>query len=239
MKIEAIIFDKDGTLLDFDAFWISVSVKALEDVLAHYGMQQVPMEALLAPLGVRDGVTDPDGILCKGTYGQIGQAVYDVLCQYGFSAPCRELVDRVTDSYSQNAHAGQIRPTCPDLAEVLGGLKDRGLRLAVVTTDNREVTEICLKTLGIYQLFDKIYTDDGNTPVKPDPACALDFMNLVGADKGSTLMVGDTLTDVRFARNAGIKVLGVAKTPASRTLLQSADRIISDPSELPSVLSLC
>lgn len=236
MKMKAVIFDKDGTLLDFEAFWVCLSEKALGDVLAHYGKQEIPMEAVLKPLGVCNGVTDPDGVLCKGTYQQIGQIVCDVLCQYGCAIPCREVEAAVTDAYSRNTAAGQIKPTCPNLAEVLTQLKNRGIYLAVVTTDNREVTEICLKTLGIYQLFDKIYTDDGNTPVKPDPACALDFMNLVGADKDSTLMVGDTLTDVKFAQNARISVLGVAKTQASRQLLQRADGIITDPSELLSVL---
>ena len=40
MKADAIIFDKDGTLLDFDAFWVSLSVKALEDVLGELGTEQ-------------------------------------------------------------------------------------------------------------------------------------------------------------------------------------------------------
>ena len=39
MSVEAIIFDKDGTLMSFDAFWVSLSVKALEDVLGELGME--------------------------------------------------------------------------------------------------------------------------------------------------------------------------------------------------------
>ena len=38
MNIDAIIFDKDGTLIDFDAFWVSVSCKAIEEVLEKFAM---------------------------------------------------------------------------------------------------------------------------------------------------------------------------------------------------------
>lgn len=39
MRVDGIIFDKDGTLMSFDAFWVSLSVKALEDVLGQLGME--------------------------------------------------------------------------------------------------------------------------------------------------------------------------------------------------------
>ena len=39
MRFDGIIFDKDGTLMSFDAFWVSLSVKALEDVLGQLGME--------------------------------------------------------------------------------------------------------------------------------------------------------------------------------------------------------
>ena len=47
--------------------------------------------------------------------------------------------------------------------------------MAVVTTDNKAITHKCLKQLGIADIFDKIYTEDGHTPVKPTPYCAIDF----------------------------------------------------------------
>ena len=113
------------------------------------------------------------------------------------------------------------------MVDTLSKLKGKGVKLAVVTTDNRFITEKCLKSLGVYELFDKIYTDDGKTSVKPNPDAALEFCKEFNIDKENVVMVGDTMTDVKFARGAGIKVFGLYKTNENREkLLPYADKVI-------------
>lgn len=237
MNVDAIIFDKDGTLIDFDAFWVTVSTKALEDVLRHVGREDIPVCKLLVALGVHNGVTDINGALCKGTYEEMGQIVHDILNKCGCTISCDEVVQLVIDAYNRNADSGDIKPTCPDLADVLITLKKQNKKLAVVTTDNVEITDKCLIKLGIKELFDKIYTDDGKTPTKPDPHCAIDFANLVGVKKERLVMVGDTMTDMNFAKNAGIASIGIAKTDRNRAVLEPyADVVISKISHLANII---
>lgn len=237
MKADAVFFDKDGTLMDFDAFWVTVSVKALGDVLRQLGKQDVPVREILQSLGVRDSGTDIDGVLCKGTYNQIGQIVYEILYRYGCNASCKEVTDVVTDAFIHHSDAGEIKPTCPNLPEILTSLKQRNKKLAVVTTDNEEITRKCLKKLGIEELFDKIYTDDGKTPTKPDPYCAEDFLRLTGLEKEKAVMVGDTMTDVNFAKNAGITIIGVAKNEQNMQILKPhTDTVIPNLSNLLGML---
>lgn len=238
MQADAILFDKDGTLLDFDAFWISLSERSLGAVLARFARQEIPMCELLETLGVHGNAADPNGILCKGTYRQMGEAIHAILCRYGCKASADEVTDAVIAAYNANADAGEVRPTCPALREVLTALRARGKRLAVVTTDTDRVTLRCLQRLGIEDLFDRIYADDGKTPMKPDPFCADDFCRTFGIPKSRVVMVGDTLTDVGFARNAGISVVSLARSEQSRAMLLSvADAVISDLSELSDVLA--
>ncbi len=237
MKAEAIIFDKDGTLIDFDAFWVSVSVKAIEDVLKQTGMQEIPVTVVLEAFGVHDGVTDINGVLCKGTYEEMGHIVHGILREHGCSLTCDEVVRLVLDAYNRNADAGDVKPTCPELAEVLTGLKAQGIKLAVVTTDNLEITRKCLNKLGIAHLFDHVYTDDGEAPTKPDPACAYDFCRRVGVEKEHVVMVGDTMTDMRFAKNAGIFSVGLARNEQNYAVLSPhAGAVISAMTQLTSAL---
>lgn len=237
MGVDGIIFDKDGTLMSFDAFWVSLSVKALEDVLGRLGMEPGLVDEILEAFGVHDGVTDINGVLCKGTYAEMGEIVYEILFAHGCDADREDVVRAVEEAYSRNAAAGDVKPTCPDLAEALAELKAIGLRLAVVTTDNEPITRHCLAGLGVLQYFDVIFTDDGHTPTKPDPFCAGEFCRLYGLDKDRVMMVGDTMTDVRFAKNAGITAISLAPTPEKKALLAPhTDIIIEAISELTEIV---
>ncbi len=233
MNVDAIIFDKDGTLIDFDAFWVSVSCKAIEEVLEKFAMDTDLLSEILEAFGVHDGVTDINGVLCKGTYEQMGEIVYTILKDHGCEASCKDVVATVLAAYNKNADAGKVMPTCVNLEEVLRDFKAQGKKLAVVTTDNAHITRKCLTALGIEDLFERIYTDDGEYPTKPDPACVYNFCELVGVGKERVIMVGDTMTDVRFAKNAGITSVALARTEEQRNILSmSADIVISEISEL-------
>ena len=158
MKADAIIFDKDGTLIDFDAFWVPLTVKAVEAVLIKTNMKSAPMDRILEAFGISDGITSIEGVLCKGTYRQMGEIMHAILSEYGYNGSADELTALLINAYNESTDAGEIKPTCTELAEALTKLKKQNKRLAVVTTDNREITEKCLKALGIAELFDRIYT---------------------------------------------------------------------------------
>lgn len=233
MRADAIIFDKDGTLLDFDAFWVTVSVKALQDVLASLNEDPALLEDILAALGVQNGVTDIDGILCRGTYRQMGEAVYDILHRHGSAADCETVTSSVIAAYERHSASGEVKPTCPILPALLQELKKRGKKLAVVTTDNQKITTECLEKLGIKSFFDRIYTDSGDSPTKPHPFCALDFCRAMGVLPEHTVMVGDTMTDIRFAQNAGLTSVILTRTEkAKATFAPLADHTVTSLSEL-------
>ena len=100
MKIDAVLFDKDGTLMDFDAFWIPVSIKAIEYVLTKLHREDIPVDEFLASLGVYNGIADADGILCKGTYTQIGELVYIILKRYESKVELNNIVALVEKAFN-------------------------------------------------------------------------------------------------------------------------------------------
>lgn len=234
---DAVIFDKDGTLLDFDAFWVTVSRAALHDVLDQLGQDEQLAEQMLEAIGVHNGVTDIDSVLCKGTYAQIAQIVHKILQEQGCQVSFDRVHALVVDAYNKDAVYGKVKATCPHLRDILESLKQHHKKLAVITTDNPQVTAFCLHKLGIEDLFDKVYTDDGVIPTKPCPDCAEDFCRYAHLNKEDVVMVGDTMTDVDFAHGAGLHVVGVAKTAHNTEVLShDADAVIHDLSELADIL---
>lgn len=225
---EGIIFDKDGTLIDFDAFWVSVSKNVIKSILEEVKREDIPVGEMLASIGVYNEKSDIDGILCKGTYEQIATAFNCVLEKYGCMGLAKE---RIIDKFNKYSDSGEVKPTCENIKEVLAALKEYGIMLAVVTTDNLKITKKCLEKLDIIKFFDKIYTDDGIFPVKPAPDAAFDFSKSTGISVDKIMMVGDTMTDVRFAKNAGISVVGVGAESESRQRLAAfADAVFPDVS---------
>ncbi|MBQ7901234.1 MAG: HAD family hydrolase [Clostridia bacterium] len=219
MTVKAIIFDKDGTLLDFDAFWLTVSKNAINEILKEISRQDIPTEKILSALGVKNDITDINGVLCRGTYSQIAQEMYNTLIKYGCVCTFDDIEKRTIDAYHRNSDKGIVKATCDNICDVITGLKNMGIKLAVVTTDDPFVTQKCLQLLNIDKLFDIIYTDDGKLPTKPDPYCIYDLCERYGITTSDVIMVGDTVTDMNFAKNGGIKAIGVAKNENNKAIL--------------------
>ena len=234
---DAVIFDKDGTLMDFDAFWITLSDLALKDILRQVNLNVYLADEMLTAFGVQGDTVSVDGILCKGTYREMSECVHQILQSHGCEKDVDAVEEMVLSAYNRHAHESSVLPTCPHLRAVLETLKKQGKKLALITTDNREITLLCLEKLGVTELFDHIYTDDGLFPPKPAPAAAQDLCEKEKLSPDRVVMVGDTMTDIRFARNAGLKAIAVGKHAQNRSRLQAhADGVLHDVSELPGIL---
>lgn len=237
MSVKAVIFDKDGTVLDFAAFWLPVAVKATEIILSGLGIIDIPSEKVLEAMGVSDGVASINGSLCYGTYRDMAEDTNAVLRRYGYKCDIDELTQLVTETYHNVSDEGEIRPACDGLAEVMEELRERGIKIILVTSDGPAVTRKCLDGLGISKYFDKVLTDDGTHPNKPDPFMIDMLCREYGLDKSEIVMVGDTLTDLTFANNGGIRGIGLAADIENKAILfQKTDTVIPDVSHLNEVI---
>ena len=72
----------------------------------------------------------------------------------------------------------------------------------------------------------------------PDPLCIEMICEQFGYAKDELVMVGDTMNDIRFARNGGIRVIAVAGSEESRTYLaKEADAVVPDVSHAAAVIA--
>ncbi len=237
MSTKAVIFDKDGTVLDFDALWIPVAVKATEAILRKLKADKVPPEKILKSIGVSGDVSSINGSFCYGTYRDMAVDMRAVFSEYGYNFDIEMLTKLTVDAYHESISAGEIKPACDDIAEVFSGLRERGIMTVLVTSDGPAMTADCLSALGLSNSFDLVITDDGTHPNKPDPFIINKLCEDYGFLKSEVIMVGDTLADMNFAKNGEIRGIGISKTIENKAILFSAtDTVIYDISWLFTVI---
>ncbi|MCI5687692.1 MAG: HAD-IIIA family hydrolase [Emergencia sp.] len=111
-------------------------------------------------------------------------------------------------SHQKDIYEEMIEPF-PGIVELLKGLKEKGYQVGIVTSRLRNSTMIGLRKFGLAETADCIVTCEDTDKHKPDPEPALIALEKLSAKAEETLMVGDSMFDIKCAHNAGIKAVMV------------------------------
>lgn len=229
--MKGIIFDKDGTLMQFEPFWGGVARAAIREIAREAEISDLE-SVIEQAIGLTDNGIDTAGILCAGTYAQMAETVNAIVSKSGKSF--RFTARRIAEIFEKNIGYGEVLPTCESLAELLEGWKRRGYLLFLATTDDATITEYCLKGLSIADKFERLYTDDGSLLTKPAPDIIFEIERDFGLKEEDLYMVGDTMTDVLFAKNGKIKSVCVGRGVAGR----EANYAVDDVSRLDEIIEV-
>jgi phosphoglycolate phosphatase len=112
------------------------------------------------------------------------------------------------DLYSRNT--SKRSRLYPGVREGLDMLKAAGYPLGCVTNKAAQFTEPLLRDLGVYGDFAIVISGDTLPRKKPDPEPLLHAAGFFGVTPQSSLMVGDSISDVRAARAAGFRIVCVS-----------------------------
>jgi phosphoglycolate phosphatase len=135
------------------------------------------------------------------------------------------------------ARPGFVEPLYAGAGETLRRLKAEGWRMAIATGKSRPGVEAIVDMHGWADLFQSTHcADDG--PGKPHPAMLLQAMRACGAGPAQTIMIGDTVHDVRMAKAAGVRAQGVSWgfNTAAELNAAGADHVADDFTILNSML---
>jgi phosphoglycolate phosphatase len=202
MPLRAILFDKDGTFVDFDRTWGPAALAVMR-VLAKG--DAAALDRLVAASLV-DAATlrfDPASPLLAGStadFAPIWAKAIGIKATPAFNDEIDGLFEKI--GIQSLTPIGQ-----PELA--FRALRNRGLTLGVVTNDSERGAVAQVKALGIAECFSFIAGWDSGHGQKPGPGQIEAFLRLHGLQPSETIMVGDTLHDMHAARAAGVMALGV------------------------------
>jgi phosphoglycolate phosphatase len=201
---DLVVFDKDGTLVDFEFMWGRLAVAWVERLVAETGDRGLARD-LYRSMGydARQQRTKPQSPLAIASTGQLRAIVAGTLYRHGIPWPqAEDHTRRAFETGESLPLAELIRPT-GDVRGLLQRLQGAGVGVAVVTTDHRAETEETLQLMGIAPLVDHAVCGDDGLLSKPAPDMLLAACQALGADPARTAVVGDTVADLEMARRAG------------------------------------
>jgi phosphoglycolate phosphatase len=235
-RIRAVLFDKDGTLLDFDSTWRPVADRLMEETVRMLGLDGGGIASVRDALGIREKGFTPDSVFVQGTAGEILSAALGVLRLD--PARAAEVGNRLKDCYMQSVCEGSFHSSmATGVPQLVSRLRAGGYRVGIATSDLAEATMHFLDSSGLQGLIDYVGCDDGVTPPKPAAAMAERMCGMLGLEPREVAMVGDSLTDMEFARNAGLGcAVYLTSSYRNAEAAAMADIVLSGVHEVASLL---
>ncbi|HEV7252905.1 MAG TPA: HAD family hydrolase [Mesorhizobium sp.] len=229
--IKAVLFDKDGTLIDFERTWLGIAEALALEATGGDGREA---ERLLV-LGGFDANARrflPDSVIAAGTNAEIVDLWFPTL------APDMRK-ERVADFDAFTAREGAARAVLlPGVGQALATLRGAGLKLGVATNDSTEGAKRTLDALGLAALFEAVYGYDAVSEPKPAPGPVLAFAEHAHLSPFEVAVVGDNRHDLVMARaaSAGLSVGVLSGTGTRETLEPLADVVLGSAADLPAWL---
>jgi phosphoglycolate phosphatase len=229
--IDLLIFDKDGTLIEFQLMWggwVDELARRLE------GATGLPLRDGLYPLlGVEQssGLVLAHGLLAATPMRRIREVVEAYVAEAG--AGPAAAADVVAQAWQAPDPVALAQPVT-DLRALLARLRKRVPTFAVATSDDRDPTERTLAALGIADEMAALSCADDGRPNKPAPDPVLHLCSTLGVDAARTAVVGDAPPDLRMARAAGAgRAIGVLSGVGDRATLEPlADVVLGSIADL-------
>ena len=226
--IRGVLFDKDGTLFDFNATWSAWAQAFLADLAGGEAGRAMLLGRAIG-FDTESAVFAPDSPVIACTPGEIAAALLPHL-------PGTSPAALVTRMNTASAAAPMVEAV--PLAPLLRLFRGRGLRLGVVTNDAEAPARSHLAAAGVGELFDFVAGFDSGFGAKPQPGALLAFAGRFGLSPSEVLMVGDSRHDLIAARAAGMRAVAVLTGPAEEAdLAPLAEAGFPDIGHLPEWLA--
>ena len=232
--IRGILFDKDGTLIDFDATWGPATYEVMRALSAgDRGRLEAVMRVSHYVEAERRFL--PTSPLIAGSSASYGPAWAEALGREPGDAFYREM-DDLFRTFGLDYLAPIGRP-----ADIAARLAADGYRLGIATNDAEASARAQSTALALDPFMDFICGYDSGHGGKPGPGMVLAFAECIGVPPGAVAMIGDSLHDLLCAKAAGAVAVAVLTGPlraAARPDLEPhADHVVESIADLPALFA--
>jgi len=210
MMVKTFLFDFDGTLVDSMPTFVSVMLRILDENDIAYTNDIVK---IITPLGYK------------------GTAEY--FRKLGLDMPTEEIVS-LMNTYALDEYTHRINAK-NNVIQTLKKLKEDNADLNILTASPHSMLDVCLKRLGIYDLFTNVWSCDDFNTTKADPHIYKMAAEKIGKPIDEILFIDDNYNADKTAKLSGIKVCGVFDSSSEDYITEIkrvADYYIYDFSEL-------
>ncbi len=216
MKIKGIIFDKDGTLFDFQSSWGSATFDFLT-MLSDDNTNILSKLAAELNFDLDKKVFLPASIFIAGTTDDTVALLQPIIPQK------TEANILAIHSY---CYSNQKQIPIKNLLVILRNLQKAGFVMSIATNDLYEPTIKQLKETGILNFFHSVIGADSGYGAKPEPSQLNELKKRKGLRSEEIVMVGDSPIDMMAAKNGGFNSFGVLTGVAIRRELQLYSEVV-------------
>jgi len=191
MPIKAVVFDLDGTIVNFNLDYKTVRAEAIEFLTK----QGFPRSIFSMNESVFETLKKME--IHMRNHGKGEREI----------SKLRETVISVVEKHE--IEAARSTDLLPGILDTLKTLREMGLRLALFTVNGEKSTSHILRALKIGRFFDKVVTRDAVSMVKPNPSHLESALRMLKAKPEEAVVVGDSVWDMKSAQELKVVAVGV------------------------------
>jgi HAD superfamily hydrolase (TIGR01509 family) len=224
ITLKAVVFDLDATLVNLGNFvnWREAHEMALKVYLS----TDCPEETVMSCSG-------------KGLFNMLNLVRDEISLNMTDREVQRIQAEAFKAVESFEMNGVQRCFLMPGCTKTLEWLRERGVKMAVATSNSQEVAKHILESRGIRHYFSTVVGRRPELRMKPYPDQILRCLEKMGVSPGNSIVVGDSARDVRAAKAANMFVIAIPAHFTKREVLEEAgaDMILESMEELPEILS--
>lgn len=222
-KVSAILFDKDGTFVDSHQYWGRIIFHRSQAICEAFHLDSSYIERLEVVMGFsrESRCLLPNGPIALVSRDEVIDCVSKYLVDQKVSVSNHRIEKIFEGVHHEMEKIDEHIQLIPEALPLFRALKERGIKLAVVTTDAIKNTEMTLDKLGLQEYFSAIVGRESCKEPKASGVPATIALSKLGMSAEESICIGDAPMDMQMALKSGCQAsIGVATGQVSESDLR-------------------